>query len=86
MIYVVSYDLVAASTRNYDALYSELVRLGGRRALWSQWLVQSDSTSAQLRDHLKRYLDNNDRLLVNELSRYNWASFNLMVNPNNFPE
>ena len=81
-LYVVSYDLVSPG-KNYESLFSELVRLGGSRVLLSQWLVRSAFTSVQLRDHLRRFMDDNDRILVNVMDQ-NWAGYNLLTNPNNF--
>lgn len=81
-LYVVSYDLLSPG-RNYEPLYSELIRLGGVRVLLSQWLVASHSTSVQLRDHFRQHLDANDRLLVNAIDQA-WAGYNLLANPNHF--
>lgn len=83
-LYVVSYDLRVPG-RNYDTLYTVLTQLGGSRILASQWLVRSGSTSVELRDHLRQYIDQNDRLLVTSIEQ-NWAGFNLLTNPNLFPE
>ena len=81
-LYIVSYDLLTPG-RNYEPLYSELLRLGATRVLLSQWLVGSPATAMQLRDHFWQYMDPNDRLLVNAIDQ-NWAAFNLLVNPNHF--
>ncbi len=80
MRYIISYDLVAPG-RNYQPLYTELEKLGGKRVLLSQWAINSTGTSAvEIRDHLKTFMDANDRLLVTELDGTSWASFNLMLN------
>ena len=79
-LYVISYDLVAQG-RNYEPLYSEFLRLGATRVLLSQWLVRSDSSAVQLRDHFRQYMDGNDRILVNAIDT-TWAGYNLLANPN----
>lgn len=61
--YTISYDLNRPG-QEYQSLYNELERLGGRRVLLSVWVLRSNSTPKQLADHLLRYLDSNDRLLV----------------------
>jgi len=75
--YLVSYDLVKPGA-NYDDLYAALRALGGQRVLLSQWLIITRMNAAQLRDHLMRYIDTNDRLLVNDFSE--WAAYNPMLN------
>lgn len=79
-LYVVSYDLISPG-RNYEPLYSELLRLGARRILKSQWIIRSPSTALQLREHFWQFIEDNDRLLVNAIDQ-SWAAYNLMVNPN----
>lgn len=61
--YTISYDLNRPG-QDYQSLYNELERLGGRRVLLSVWVLRSNSTPKQLADHLLLYLDRNDRLLV----------------------
>lgn len=39
----------------------------------STWIVKTDREAAQIRDHLKPYIDDGDELLVVRLSG-NWAS------------
>ena len=73
--YIISFDLVVIG-QNYEPFYSELIRLGGTRVLLSQWLVKSDYSALELRDHLWQYMDQNDRLLVQVIDE-NWAAFNL---------
>ena len=76
--YVISYDLIAPG-KNYDALWAELQRLQLRRILFSQWAgwVQV-ANSVALRDHLRRFIDANDRILVMDVNGPDWAGYNLM--------
>ena len=73
--YLVSYDLMSPG-RDYSTLYVVLERLGATRVLYSQWVLRTSMSAAQLLDHLKKYIDTNDRLLVNDFS--DWASYNIM--------
>lgn len=62
--YVVSYDLKTPG-KNYDALISALQTYPNWwHHLGSTWCVVTPNTAAQVRDHLKRYIDQNDKLLV----------------------
>lgn len=55
-------------------MFSALAALGGTKVLYSQWVVRTRLTAEQLAKHLLKYMDSNDRLLVNDFSE--WASFN----------
>ncbi len=65
--YLISYDLNRPG-QNYEPLYRELERLGAQRVLLSAWVLRSNSTPKQLADHLLRYIDSNDRLIVVDAS------------------
>jgi hypothetical protein len=80
-LFLVSYDLLSPG-RDYTTLISAIQALGGRRVLFSQWAVRvnATTTTAELRDHLRRYMDANDRILINDFEH--WASYNAMVDLN----
>lgn len=78
-LYWVGYDLMSPG-KDYSRLTTELVALGAERILLSDWALKSNYTAAQLRDHLKQFLDRNDRLMVAEVG--NWASWNAMADIN----
>jgi hypothetical protein len=61
--YLVSYDLDKPG-QDYQRLISEIERLGGVKILYSEWVIKSNLTAAQLRDHLYAFMDGNDMLLV----------------------
>ena len=82
MRYIISYDLVAPG-RNYQPLWDELARIGAQRGLQSQWAVRRvETTASGLRDHFKKFIDSNDRLLVTCLDSSDWASLNAMTDLN----
>lgn len=76
--FVISYDLIAPG-RNYDPLWAELTRLQVKRVLYSQWAGRIDANATQLRDHLRQYIDANDRILVQDTDGPDWAGYNLMA-------
>ena len=62
-LFSVSYDLLKPG-KDYESLYARLRALSAKRVLYSQWMLKTSMTAAQLRDDLKRLIDTNDRLLV----------------------
>lgn len=65
--YTVSYDL--RNQKDYQTLWDELARLGAHRTQESYWLVNVDNTAGELHDHLKKFVDADDRIWVSELTR-----------------
>jgi hypothetical protein len=61
--YLVSYDLDKPG-QDYHRLIGELERLKAKRVLYSEWIFNSTSSAAQIRDHLRGFTDANDMLLV----------------------
>jgi hypothetical protein len=78
-LFSVGYDLDKPG-QDYHKLIAELQRLGAKRALESQWMLRSDMTCAGVRDHLQKFMDANDRLLVVKVAT--WASRRAMININ----
>jgi len=76
---LVSYDLVAPR-RDYASLYAALAALHGRRVLHSTWVVRTSRSAVDLRDHLKQYVDADDRILVNDFDH--WASYKALIDIN----
>jgi len=71
--FTVSYDLI--KRKDYQTLWDELARLGAFRTQASYWLVNVNlPTAKQLHDHLKQYVDQDDRLWVSELTTNYWYS------------
>ena len=66
--YAVTYDLFK-SGQNYD----ELIKAIKGYSNWchlqqSVWLVVSSNTAQEVRDHLRRYIDSNDKLFVGKMA------------------
>lgn len=65
--YTVSYDLI--KTKDYPKLWEELERLKAHRTQDSYWLVAISMTAQQLHDHLKAFVDKDDKIWVSELTK-----------------
>jgi len=73
--YIIAYDLLNESgTQDYEPLWEELRRLGSHRTQDSVWLTAVNGTAKELHDHLKSFLDDDDRLWVNELVKNKYFS------------
>jgi len=85
--YIVSYDLRAPG-RNYEALYNAIKAY----STWahineSVWAIVTSQKAKQVRDNLKSYMDQNDRLFViksgveaawsNSICKNEWLKENL---------
>lgn len=72
VIYCISYDLRQPG-RNYDELISAIKGFG---TWWHQtesvWFIKSEKYSSDIRDYLKQYIDNNDKIFVIKVDN-NWA-------------
>jgi CRISPR/Cas system-associated endoribonuclease Cas2 len=72
-IFFVSYDL--RKQRNYQTLYDELNRLKGIRVLESVWSLKlpDTNTCVSVRDHLKKFIDGDDGIIVSIVSSCAWS-------------
>ncbi|MFA6052336.1 MAG: hypothetical protein WC762_07075 [Methylobacter sp.] len=72
-LYFLEYDL--RKQRDYKKLYDELANFGAVRILKSLWCFKRlNTTSKDLRDHFKQFIDKDDGLIVAEVN--DWASIN----------
>jgi hypothetical protein len=77
-LYMLSYDL--RNQRDYQTLYDKLSEFKAKRVLESVWCFRRVNTSsADLRDFFKNYIDSDDGLLVAEVN--NWATVNTKSTP-----
>ena len=78
-LYFVEYEL--RKKRDYPRLTEELESLGAVRVLNSYWCLNRESITAEvLRDHLRKFIDSDDALMVTEVT--DWASVGTLSNPN----
>jgi len=75
-VYLVSYDFIKekSGTDPGKPLRDELTRLEGHRVQYSLWLVNVNNTAQELCDHLRSFMDQNDRILVSKVraKEYHW--------------
>jgi len=76
--YLISYDLgVPETSESYKKLIAYIKSFDlWAKPLYSVWFVKSDKTAGEIRDGIKKFLDENDRLLVIEVVR-NWGTYNI---------
>jgi len=81
-VFSISYDLI--KRKDYPTLWAELARLNAKKLLLSQWGVRmvAGTTASALRDHLKGYIDGDDRLLIIQIDGTDWASYNCLYDIN----
>ncbi|MDD9177086.1 hypothetical protein PVK63_19580 [Aliivibrio sp. S2TY2] len=78
-LYFLTYDL--RKSKNYESLYKELNSYNAVRILDSTWCFKRiNTTAAGLRDYFKQFIDNDDGLMISEVT--SWASFSADGNPN----
>jgi hypothetical protein len=77
MIYLISYDL--NRQKDYARLHARLLQYAAHaRVLYSQGLVESNSSAFDVATDLLKYIDNDDGLLVSEVTK-NLAWRSLLV-------
>ena len=77
MKYMISYDLEGQG-KDYEGLIGELRRLGAKKIMASQWVLTSDLSADELLRRFLRFIDPNDRLLINSIESYVGVSVNLL--------
>lgn len=75
-LYLVSCDLLHDG--NYESLRARLGSMAARQVLASQWALRSTFTAAQIKDLLKQFIHDDDRIVVTEVGQ-EWASRRAMV-------
>ena len=76
-VYFVAYNLAAKTSQNGKGLWDVLTALGAKRIEDTVWMLRSNYTVAQIRDHLWQYVGLSGRLLVVEGTA--WAAWNPMA-------
>ena len=79
MVHLVTYDLKTPNdtSENYDRIIGAIKACGAWAHIEkSVWLLESNLTSVQLRNHLRSYLSANDPLFVAAIHG-DWAGYNL---------
>ncbi|SNR88185.1 hypothetical protein SAMN06265370_1494 [Puniceibacterium sediminis] len=67
-VFLVSYELKTESgPADYQPLWDALNKLTSHKVQRSVWLVATTSTARVLHDHLKQFVDGNDRIWVSRV-------------------
>lgn len=78
-LYLISYDISEKDAFEYDALWEKLRSMGAKRILYSEWVVPSDASHANvIYDQIAPLIQGKDRLLVQEIAN-NAAWDKLMI-------
>lgn len=74
--YLVSYDLI--NKKKYAQLADTLKTYSAwAKPLESVWLIRSNESASDIRHDLKMELDNDDKLIVIEVTNMFWATYNI---------
>ena len=71
-VILISYDLKAPG-RDYNPLYEAIKTYTWCQVLESAWAIDTSKSPANVRDHLKKVVDDNDEVFVVRM-RQNWAT------------
>jgi CRISPR-associated endonuclease Cas2 len=67
-VFIISYDLQEPnSEEDYKKLYDELDSMGAQRIQKSVWAVRTDSDSDSISYRLRKFVHDEDRLLVSRI-------------------
>jgi len=70
--YIITYDLNKEG-QDYTTLINIIKTYYHKHPLYSVWFIKSDKTSAEITNELLKYIDQNDRLFVSEITNNrNW--------------
>ena len=67
--FVVTYDLVHRREAEYQKLWDEMERLSAAKYQESSYFVELTNTALEVKDHLKSYIHEKDRLMVIEFTK-----------------
>ena len=82
--FLIAYDLNKGSSE-YLRLIKEIKELGSwAKPLESTFFVVSSLTASDIRDHLNKFIDSNDELLVMDVTDDDWATHGVHKNVANW--
>jgi CRISPR/Cas system-associated endoribonuclease Cas2 len=74
-LYVITYDVRAKNSEDYQSLYDQLNEWGAGHLQNSVWLADMDGTAAAVRDALRRHLHPDDTVCVIQIfPNSDWAT------------
>ena len=77
--YLISYDLgIPETTKDYQLLIDYIKSYGTwAKPLYSEWFIKTNKTPAVVRQEISNLIDNNDKVLVINVTGADWSSYNL---------
>ena len=77
--YLISYDLGLPETYSDYKILTQYIKSYSTWAkpLQSVWLIKTEKTLAQVRDEIRTKVDSNDKILVVDVTKNGWATFNI---------
>ena len=65
--FVIAYDLI--KHKDYPKLWEEMTRLNAHKAIRDFYFVSLNNTASEIRDHLKSFVDDDDKVMVVEFQK-----------------
>lgn len=78
--FLITYDLAGReSLQDYQKLHDHIKTSYSNwaRPAQSVWLINTNEKVAQTRDNLRQLVDENDKILVIDVTRSSWATYNI---------
>ena len=66
--YIITYDLNKPG-QDYESLINEIKRYNWIKVMKSTWFVKSSKSAQEIYTHLRRYIDDSDRIFISEITR-----------------
>lgn len=74
-VYLISYDLgVPETSEDYKSLIEYIKLHSWKKVLQSVWLIKTSKSVKDIRDGIKKKVDDNDRALVIDVTGSRWAT------------
>lgn len=77
--FLISYDLGLPETYDDYIILIQYIKshYAWAKPLQSVWLIKTNKTASQIIDEIKDRIDANDKVLVIDVTRASWATFNV---------
>ena len=77
--FLISYDLGLPETYDDYKILIQYIKSypTWAKSLQSVWLIKTNKTISQVRDEIKDRIDANDKVLVIDVTKTGWATFNV---------
>lgn len=78
-IFLISYDLGLPETYDDYKILIQYIKsyLTWAKPLQSVWLIKTNKAVSQVRDEIRDRIDANDKVLVIDITKTGWATFNV---------